>query len=47
MKINSEGIASASRTELLAIWIYDNDLMGLMSYGEWVIRCKTQGVQVT
>ena len=47
MIIDKEGIVSASKNELLAIWLIDDDLFNLLSYGEWVIRCKTPGVNVT
>ena len=47
MKINKDGIAEASILELLAFYIYDNDLFKLMSFEEWIIRCKAQGVKVS
>lgn len=40
------GIVAASKMELLAIYIFDNDLFRLMPFGEWEIRCKVQGVLV-
>lgn len=46
MTINSEGIAAASKAELLAIWLYDNDLFRTMFFGEWLYRCKVLGVTV-
>ena len=46
MTINSEGIAAASKAELLAIWLYDNDLFRTMFFGEWLYRCKVLGVSV-
>ena len=46
MTINEGGIASASKTELLAMWLYDNDLFRLFPYGEFVVRCAAQGVRV-
>jgi hypothetical protein len=46
MTINSEGIQTASRDELLAYWIIDNDLFRLFSFWEWLHRCKAQGVKV-
>jgi hypothetical protein len=46
MVIDKEGITSASKNELLAFWIIDNDLFRLFPFGEFVIRCKGQGVTV-
>lgn len=46
MVINENGIVSASKLEMLAIWIIDDDLFKLLPYGEWVMRCKVQGVNV-
>ena len=46
MTINNEGIQSASRDELLAYWIIDDDLFRLLSFWEWLYRCMTQGVKV-
>ena len=47
MRINNQGLTEASILELLAFYIYDNDLFKLMSFGEWIIRCKAQGVRVS
>lgn len=46
MIIDGNGIVAASKMELLAIWLYDNDLFRLFHYGEFVIRCRIQGVKV-
>lgn len=46
MKVDFDGIVAASMLELLAIYIYDSDLYKLMTFDEWVIRCKVQGVKV-
>ena len=46
MITNEHGIVSASKMELLAFWIIDNDLFRLLPFGEFLIRCKTQGVTV-
>ena len=46
MIVDKFGIAAASVLELLAIYIFDEDLLPLMSYREWVQRCKRQGVMV-
>ena len=47
MIFDNNGILSASKTELLAMWIYDNDLFRLMPFGKWVYWMKFQGVNVT
>lgn len=41
------GIVTASKLELLAIYIFDNDLFRLMPFGKWVYWLETQGVKVT
>lgn len=46
MIIDNNGLVSASRNELLAFWIIDDDLFSLFPFGEFLIRCKTQGVKV-
>lgn len=46
MTINEHGILAASRDELMAFWIIDNDLFRLVSFWEFLIRCKQQGVKV-
>ncbi len=46
MLTDNFGIVSASKTELLAIYVFDDDLFPIMPYGEWVYRCKAQGVKV-
>lgn len=46
MIINNDGIAAASKAELLAIWLYDNDLFKLLFFSEWLCGCKVQGVNV-
>ena len=47
MTTNEHGILAASKTELLAIWIYDNDLFRLMPFGRLVYLMKFQGVKVS
>lgn len=47
MIFDNSGILTASKTELLAIWIYDNDLFRLMPFGRLVYLMKYQGVKVT
>lgn len=46
MIIDGNGIVAASKMELLAIWLYDNDLFRLMPFGKWVYWMKVQGVKV-
>jgi len=46
MIFDSGGILAVSKTELLAIWLYDNDLFRLMPFGKWVYGCMMQGVKV-
>jgi hypothetical protein len=46
MIFDNNGILSASKTELLAMWLYDNDLFRLMPFGKWVYWMKYQGVKV-
>lgn len=46
MAINEHGIVSASKFELLAIWLFDDDLFRLIPFGEWFMRCIGQGVKV-
>lgn len=41
------GIVAASKLELLAIYIFDNDLFRLMPFGKWVYWLETQGVKVS
>lgn len=46
MKINKRGIESASRDEMLAIWLFDDDLFRLMVFAEWVKWARIVGVKV-
>ena len=46
MRINQDGLVSASRDELLAIWLFDDDLFRLFAYAEFVLWCKITGVEV-
>ena len=47
MRINQDGIVSAAKDELLAIWIFDDDLFRLFAYDEWLLWCKIAGVKVS
>ena len=46
MKTNDSGIVSASRDELLAIWLFDDDLFRLFDFSKWGLWCKIGGVKV-
>lgn len=47
MVTNESGIVSASRDELMAIWIFDDDLFKLFEFPEWVGWCDIIGIKVT
>ena len=47
MMINNSGLVSASRDELMAIWLFDDDLFRLFAYAEWLLWCKIAGVKVS
>ena len=46
MMINNSGLVSASRDELMAIWVFDDDLFRLFAYAEWLMWCRITGVIV-
>ena len=46
MTINNSGLVSASRNELMAIWLFDEDLFRLFDFRRWVMWCKIAGMQV-
>ena len=46
MMINNSGLVYASRDELMAIWLFDDDLFRLFVYAEWLMWCKIAGVKV-
>ena len=46
MMINNSGLVSASRDELMAIWLFDDDLFRLFAYAEWLLWCRITGVKV-
>ena len=46
MMINNSGLVSASRDELMAIWLFDDDLFQLFSFSELLLWCKIVGVTV-
>ena len=47
MTTNNRGLVSASRDELMAIWLFDDDLFRLFAYAEWLMWCKITGVAVS
>ena len=46
MRINQDGLVSASKDELMAIWLFDDDLFRLFDFSRWVMWCKIVGVKV-
>ena len=46
MMINNSGLVSASRDELMAIWLFDDDIFQLFAFSEWLLWCKIVGVIV-
>lgn len=46
MTTNKHGIVAATRDEMLAIWIFDDDLFRIFAYAEWLMWCKIVGVIV-
>lgn len=46
MTIDENGIVSASMDELLAIWIFDDDLFRFFDFSKWVIWARIAGVKV-
>ena len=46
MITNNRGILSASKDELMAIWLFDDDLFQLFAFSEWLLWCKIAGVKV-
>ena len=47
MITNNRGLVSASNDELLAIWLFDDDLFRLFDFSRWVMWCKITGVIVS
>ena len=47
MTTNNSGLVSASRDELLAIWLFDDDLFRLSDFSRWIMWCKIVGVKVS
>lgn len=46
MMTNKSGLVSASKDELLAIWLFDDDLFRLFDFSKFVLWCKIVGVTV-
>ena len=46
MMIKNSGLVSASRDELMDIWLFDDDLFRLFDFSMWVMWCKIVGVTV-
>ena len=46
MTTNNRGLVSASKDELMAIWLFDDDLFQLFDFSRWVMWCKIGGVKV-
>ena len=46
MITNNRGLVSASKDELLAIWLFDDDIFQLFAFSEWLLWCKIAGVIV-
>ena len=46
MMINNSGLVSGSRDELLAIWLFADDLFRLFDFSKFVLWCKIAGVKV-
>ena len=46
MMINDSGLVTASRDEMLAIWLFDDDLFKLFAFSELLLWCKITGVKV-
>lgn len=46
MTTNNRGLVSASKDELMAIWLFDDDLFRLFACSEWLMWCKIAGVKV-
>ena len=46
MTTNNRGLVSASKDELMAIWLFDDDIFQLFAFPEWLLWCKIAGVKV-
>ena len=46
MMINNSGLVSASKDELMDIWLLDDDLFRMIDFSKFVLWCKITGVTV-
>ena len=46
MTTNNRGLVPASRDELLAILLFDDDLFRMFDFSRWVMWCRITGVIV-
>ena len=46
MMINNSGLVSASRDELMPIWLFDDDLFRLFDFSKWLMWSRITGVKV-
>ena len=46
MMTNNSGLVSASKDELMAIWLFDDDLFQLFDFSKFVLWCKIAEVTV-
>ena len=47
MITNNRGLVSASKDELLDMWLLDDDLFRLFDFSKFVLWCKITGVRVS
>ena len=46
MTTDNRSLVSASKDELMAIWLFDDDLFRLFDFSKWLMWCKIGGVKV-
>lgn len=46
MATNESGIVSATKLELFALWLFDDDIFRLFPFPEWLYWCEMVGVKV-
>ena len=47
MTTNNRGLVSASKDELMAIWLFDDDIFQLFAFSEWLLWCRITGVKIS
>ena len=47
MTTNNSGLVSASKDELMAIWLFDDYLFRMFDFSRWVMWCRITGVTVS